>query len=81
MVNNCKHLIEDSQQVPTPFGSGTVSEPLLDCRIESESEECDENCKDYEPKPTELEKAAKKAARTGTHRDLQAYLKMRRNFR
>ena len=81
MVNNCKHLIEDSQQVPTPFGIGTVSEPLLDCRIESESEECDENCKDYEPKKTELEKAAKKAARTGNRTDLQAYLKMRRNYR
>ena len=32
-------------------------------------------------KETELEKAAKRAAKTGNHRDLQAYLKMRRNFR
>jgi len=32
-------------------------------------------------KPTELEKAAKKAARTGNLKDLQEYLKMRRNFR
>lgn len=30
---------------------------------------------------TELEKAAKRAARTGTRKDLQAYLKMRKNFR
>lgn len=29
---------------------------------------------------TELEKAAKKAARTGNRSDLQAYLKLRRNY-
>jgi len=33
------------------------------------------------PKPTELEKAAKRAARTGNLKDLQDYLKMRRNYR
>ena len=81
MINKCKHLVEYSQQVPTPFGSGTVNEPLLDCRIESESEECDENCKDYEPKETELEKANARAVRTGEPRDFHNWLKMRRNFR
>ena len=39
------------------------------------------NCEKEEPKPTELEKAAKRAAQTGERKDLQAYLKMRRNFR
>jgi hypothetical protein len=32
-------------------------------------------------KPTELEKAAKKAARTGTHKDLKEYLRLRRIYR
>ena len=32
-------------------------------------------------KPTELEKAAKKAARTGSQRDLKAYLKLRKQNR
>ena len=33
-----------------------------------------------QPKKDELEKAAKKCARTGNRTDLQAYLKLRRNF-
>jgi len=33
------------------------------------------------PKQSELEKAAQRAARTGSRKDLQDYLKMRRNFR
>ena len=47
---NCKHAIEYSQQVPVPFGIGTCSESLCDCAIESESEDCSENCIDYEVK-------------------------------
>jgi len=33
------------------------------------------------PKKTELEKAAKKCVRTGNHKDLQAYLKLRKIYR
>jgi len=33
-----------------------------------------------QPKKDEIEKAAKKCARTGNRRDLQKYLKLRRNF-
>lgn len=51
MANNCKHLVEYSQQVPAPFGPGTVSEPLWDCRIDSESEDCSKECPDYEENP------------------------------
>ena len=51
---NCKHAIEYSQQVPVPFGIGTCSEPLCDCAIESESEDCSENCIDYEVKDKKL---------------------------
>lgn len=32
------------------------------------------------PEKDEIEKAAKKAARTGNRSDLQEYLKLRRNF-
>jgi hypothetical protein len=45
---NCKHFIDSSQQVPMPFGSGTCSEPLGDCVIESESEDCTIDCPDYQ---------------------------------
>ena len=47
-IFNCKHFRGYSQSVPTPFGSGNCSEPLGDCAIESESEDCCLACPDYE---------------------------------
>lgn len=46
-IFNCKHFRAYSQQVPMPFGSGSCSEELGDCAIESESEDCTLNCPDY----------------------------------
>lgn len=54
-IFKCKHFREYSQSVPMPFGSGNCSEPIGDCAIESESEDCTLDCPDYEevcqPKP------------------------------
>lgn len=46
---NCKHFVASSQAVPVPFGVGTCQEPLGDCAVESESEDCTIDCIDYEP--------------------------------
>lgn len=53
-IFKCKHFREYSQSVPMPFGSGSCSETLGDCAIESESENCTFECPDYEEgcKPT-----------------------------
>jgi len=45
---NCKHFRGYSQSVPVPFGIGFCQEPLGDCAIESESEDCTIDCPDYE---------------------------------
>ena len=45
---NCNHFRSYSQSVPIPFGPGSCSEPLGDCAIESESEDCCLECPDYE---------------------------------
>lgn len=45
---NCKHFRGYSQSVPMPFAPGNCSEPLGDCAIESESEDCCLKCPDYE---------------------------------
>lgn len=52
-IFRCKHFQEGSHLVPMPFGSGNCSEPLGNCAIESESEDCTVDCSDYteEPKP------------------------------
>lgn len=47
-IFKCKYLIDYSQSVPTPFGSGYCQEPLCECAIESESEDCSVDCSDYE---------------------------------
>jgi len=50
----CKHYRGYSQPVPIPFGSGSCSEELADCAIESESEDCTVDCPDYEEGSEEL---------------------------
>ncbi len=53
-IFNCEHFRGYSQSVPMPFGSGSCSEPLGDCAIESENENCCLECPDYqEKKPCE----------------------------
>ncbi len=47
-IFNCKHFQGYSQSVPTPFGLGNCSEPLGDCAIKSESEDCTVDCPDYQ---------------------------------
>ena len=47
-IFKCKHFRSDSQLVPMPFGSGSCSELLGDCAIESESENCVFECPDYQ---------------------------------
>lgn len=47
-IFKCKHFREYSQSVPMPFGSGSCQEPLGNCAIESESEDCTLECLDYE---------------------------------
>ena len=47
-IFNCKHYIHSAQQVPIPFGNGSCSEEMGECKIESASDVCDFSCSDYE---------------------------------
>ena len=44
----CIHYSEFNNPVPTPFGSGNVSEPMADCAIDADSDECSPDCPYYE---------------------------------
>lgn len=44
---NCKHFIYSPDFVPTPFGIGDCEMPGGECAIDSDSDDCSKECKDY----------------------------------
>ncbi|MFH1302645.1 MAG: hypothetical protein ABIK07_16405 [Planctomycetota bacterium] len=76
---SCDRAIRDEQQDRCAFCQQPGCTGPGGCLTEIETgEKVCENCKEIAVTP--LQVAAKRAARTGTHRDLQKYLQAKRNI-